>query len=93
MDKKLIERVGLLKEGMSEEEVLKIMGKPKEKEFINLKLARERGLPDSLIDKLRKPSLKILWYSYYVPVLVPPLFLRSEPIRTWVYVFLMIIEK
>lgn len=84
LDKRLSERAKLLKEGMSEQEVIKIMGKPKEKELIDLELAREYGLPDNQIDKLGKQDLKILKYSYYVPIWI---FLRSRPFRTWVHVF------
>jgi len=84
LDKKLSEKARLLKEGMSKQEVLKIMGKPKEEKFIDLKQAREYGLPDNLIDKLGKPENKILKYSYYVPVLI---YLSSQPVNTWVDVF------
>jgi len=84
LDKKLSEKARLIKEGMSEQEVLKIMGKPKEEKFIDLKQAREYGLPDNLINKLGKPENKILKYSYYVPVLI---YLSSQPVNTWVDVF------
>ncbi len=83
LDKNLSEKASLLKEGMSEQEVLKIMGKPKEKEFIDLRRAVHYGLPDNISDKFGNPDSRVLMYGYYVPFLV--FFYR--PFRTWIRVF------
>lgn len=87
LDGKLSKKAERLAEGMDENKVVEIMGRPKKRGFLDIKLATNLGFPEVLAERLAESSTRILWYGYYVPVMVPPLFLRSEPVRSYVYVF------
>lgn len=87
LDGKLSKKAERLAEGMGEDKVVEIMGRPRKREFLDIKLATNLGFPEVLAERFAESSTRILWYSYYVPIMVPPLFIRSEPVRSYVYVF------
>lgn len=87
LDGKLSKKAEQLAEGMNEDKVVEIMGRPKKKEFLDINVAINVGFPEVLARRFALSSNKILWYSYYVPVMVPPLFLRSEPVRSSIDIF------
>ncbi|MGC8893198.1 MAG: hypothetical protein ACP5P6_11455 [Candidatus Saccharicenans sp.] len=88
LDKRLSERAELLKEGMSEQEVIKIMGKPKECEELSVNEVEKRGIPKEVVGKLQYGSSQILCYEYYVPIILQaPHDLRPRPTRTVIYIY------
>ncbi|MGC8746635.1 MAG: RHS repeat-associated core domain-containing protein [Candidatus Saccharicenans sp.] len=89
-DNRLIQKSELLKEGMTEQQVIEIMGKPKHKELISFDVAIGRGLPVKFVKgvNINVNDLKILWYCYYSPDLLKlnvPVY--PGPYNTVVYVF------
>ncbi|MGB4703662.1 MAG: hypothetical protein WBI18_01100 [Candidatus Saccharicenans sp.] len=88
-DQKLIERSKLLQEANDEEAVIRILGKPQMIEKVDLVTARSMGMSSDILEKIKNKEQKsVVVYWYYVPKLVPPLFLRHEPFRTIIMIFL-----
>jgi len=77
-----------LKEGMSGQEVLKIMGKPKEREEFSVDQLDKRGISKDVVTKLQYSGSRMLCYIYYVLIILQASHdLRSRPTKTVVYVY------
>lgn len=87
-DNRLIQKSELLKEGMTEQQVIEIMGKPKHKELINFDEAVERGLPEGYVKRVNINNLKLLWYCYWTSNMLDPMVpVYPGPYKIVVYVF------
>ncbi|MCR4409580.1 MAG: hypothetical protein QHH43_08715 [Candidatus Saccharicenans sp.] len=90
LDKTLVRRAELLKAGMTESDVVNILGKPREFELIDLRVAENRGLPKAILSRIEKYNQAIKWWAYYVPgyLVNPPFLFHPGPYRTIVVVFI-----
>jgi len=91
MDDQLLKRAEKLRVGMTEQEVEKMMGKPREKKLRSINEAKE--LPAEVIERIQVNHSVILQYVYYIPVLFEPqMILTPKPTRTAVRVYFVYLD-
>jgi hypothetical protein len=89
LDNRLVKKAERVRIGMTDQEVIELMGKPNCQQVIGLDRATAYGLPEKVIEGLRTSNSKVLMREYWIPMYLQfPLFMHAMPAKSIISIFI-----